>query len=89
MSGVHLFAGDALAEGHRYPSGYVAVCGAVVQPCGASDRDDDPAYCPACVEAAVRWNAEADDRSDREVSREAAREVGRTPCRSPAAASLP
>lgn len=27
MTSVHLFAGDALAEGCRYPSGYMAVCG--------------------------------------------------------------
>lgn len=60
MSGVHLFAGDELTEGrYGYPGGYVAVCGALVRPCGARGEGDDPTYCPACLDAAADWNARA------------------------------
>lgn len=60
MSGVHLFSGDQLAEARYFPGGYVAVCGALLRPHSASGTDEEPRYCPVCVRAAVRWNAEAD-----------------------------
>lgn len=36
VSGVHLFSAAELADGHRYPVGFVAVCGAVMRPCSAT-----------------------------------------------------
>lgn len=60
---VHLLvADDALAEGHRHGT-YIAACGEVVcasslpTVCCPPDCERDHLYCPACVRAAVRWNA--------------------------------
>ena len=52
-----LVATDVLSAGY-WGSSQVAVCGAEIHPGGGTvmAADEDPAYCPVCVRAAVRWS---------------------------------
>lgn len=52
---MHLLpAGELFRQG--YPSTSVAVCGELVT--SKPDSEENPAYCPECVRAAIRWCAQ-------------------------------
>lgn len=67
-----LVATDALTNGHRTGT-YVAVCGEPVSTTSAPprppgyERDCEALHCPACVRAAVHWNASQAERASATV----------------------
>lgn len=67
-----LVATDALTKGHRTGT-YGAVCGELVSATSAPSRPAEcecgceALHCPACVHAAVHWNASQADRVSRVV----------------------
>lgn len=57
---VHLLAADEAARRGYLGATYVTVCGEVVHASDLvpADCECDHQYCPACVQAAIRWSAE-------------------------------